>query len=131
MHAQNANHESSQGSDHDTLARLNREYVRSVQDRNVDWFEANLSADFMNTASDGSLSDRAAFLAQIAKGTGVSKISEQDVFIRIIGDTAVIHAATAFTTDAGASGHGRYTDIWSKQNGRWRCIAAHVSRRTS
>lgn len=114
-----------------TLEKLNHEYVTSVQDKDVAWFEAHLSADFMNTASDGSLADRAAFLAQIAKGTGVSRIAEENVLIRILGDTAVIHAATAFTTDAGASGHGRYTDIWQKQNGRWVCVAAHVSRRTT
>jgi ketosteroid isomerase-like protein len=85
----------------------------------------------MNTASDGSLADRQTFLSQIAKGTGVSMIAENDVLIRINGDTAVIHAATAFTTDNGTSGSGRYTDIWQKQNGRWLCIAAHVSRRAN
>ena len=120
-----------QDSDRATLEKLNHEYVRSVQERDVAWFEANLSADFMNTASDGSLADRATFLAQIAKGTGVSKIAEEEVLIRINGDTAIIHAATAFTTDAGTTGRGRYTDIWQKQSGRWLCIAAHVSRRTT
>lgn len=117
--------------DREKLEKLNREYVRSVQDKDVAWFGANLSADFMNTASDGSLADRTAFLAQIAKGTGVSKIVEEDVLIRILGDTAIIHATTAFSTDAGASGRGRYTDIWQKQSGRWVCVAAHVSRRAN
>jgi len=112
------------------LEKLNHNYVRSVQNKDVTWFEANLSGDFMNTASDGSLADRKSFLAQIAKGTGVSMIAEEDVLIRVLGETAIIHAATAFTTDSGANGRGRYTDIWQKQNGRWLCIAAHVSRRT-
>ncbi len=120
-----------QSNDQETLTRLNSEYVRSVQNKDVAWFDANLSPDFMNTASDGSLAHRKTFLAHIAKGTGVSKIAEEDVLIRIINDTAVIHAATVFTTDAGASGRGRYTDIWQKQNGRWLCIAAHVSRRAT
>jgi ketosteroid isomerase-like protein len=114
--------------DKETLEMLNQEYVRSVQDHDAAWFDANLSADFMNTASDGSIAGRETFLSQIAKGTGVSKIAEEDVLIRILGDTAIIHAATSFTTDSGASGRGRYTDIWQKQNGRWLCIAAHVSR---
>lgn len=117
--------------DRKMLEKLNHEYVKSVQDKDVTWFDANLSADFMNTASDGSLADRATFLGQIAKGTGVSKIAEENVQIRILGDTAIIHAATSFTTDSGADGRGRYTDIWQKQNGRWLCIAAHVSRRAN
>ncbi|MBK8007830.1 MAG: nuclear transport factor 2 family protein [Rhizobiales bacterium] len=117
--------------DRAALEKLNHEYVRSVQDKAVAWFDAHLSTDFMNTASDGSLADRAAFLAQIAKGTGVSKIAERDVLIRILGDTAIIHAATAFTADSGANGRGRYTDIWQKQSDRWLCVAAHVSRRAN
>ncbi|MBY0531901.1 MAG: nuclear transport factor 2 family protein [Xanthobacteraceae bacterium] len=120
-----------QANDRTMLEKLNHEYVKSVQNKDVAWFDANLSADFMNTASDGSLADRKTFLGQIAKGTGVSKIAEEEVVIRITGDTAIIHAATAFTTDAGTSGRGRYTDIWQKQNGRWICVAAHVSRRAS
>ena len=120
-----------QENDRATLEKLNHEYVKSVQDKDVAWFDENLSQDFMNTASDGSLADRKTFLDQIRKGTGVSKISEEDVLIRIVGDTAIIHAATVFTTDAGASGRGRYTDIWSNQNGRWLCVAAHVSRKTT
>lgn len=115
--------------DRKTLEKLNHEYVRSVQDKDVAWFEANLSSDFMNTASDGSRADRSGFLAQIARGTGVSKIAEENVFIRMLGNTAIIHAETAFTTDAGTSGRGCYTDIWQNQNGRWLCVAAHVSRR--
>src|SRR5688572_9033461 len=99
--------------DQETLEVLNHEYVKSVQDKDVAWFDRNLSADFMNTNSDGTISDRKTFLDQIGRGTGVSKISEEDVLIRIVGDTAIIHAATAFTTTAGADGRGRYTDIWS------------------
>jgi ketosteroid isomerase-like protein len=114
--------------DKETLEMLNHQYVKSVQDKDVAWFDKNLSSDFMNTASDGTISNRKAFLEQIGRGTGVSKISEEDVLIRILGDTAIIHAATSFTTDSGASGRGRYTDVWQKQNGRWLCIAAHVSR---
>ena len=114
-----------------TLEKLNHEYVRSVQDKDVAWFDENLSADFMNTASDGTLADRKTFLGQIANGTGVAKIAKEEVLIRIIGDTAIIQSATAFTTDGGANGRGRYTDIWQKQNGRWVCVAAHVSRRAN
>jgi len=42
---------------------------------------------------------------------------------------AIIHARTSFTNAAGGQGEGRYTDIWSRQSGRWRCVAAHVNRR--
>jgi len=111
------------------LEGLNFEYVRSVDEKDARWFDANLAPDFMNTNPDGSLVDRAGFLAQIAKGAGVSDIRAHDVMIRIMGDLAIIHATTSYKTAAGANGNGRYTDIWFRRDGRWICVAAHVTRR--
>jgi len=113
--------------DFDTLTRLNLEYVRSVEQSDVAWFERNLAPDFWNSNPDGSLIDRQGFLAQIAKRPGISDIEPHDVLVRIMGDFAIIHARTTYQTPAGKSA-GRYTDIWSRREGRWVCIAAHVTR---
>lgn len=114
--------------DLETLKPLNLEYVRSVEKANVRWFDSHLAPDFMNSNPDGSLVDRAAFLAQIARGAGVSNIEAHDVLIRVIGDLAIIHARTTYKTPAGKEGGGRYTDIWSRRDGRWACVAAQVTR---
>ena len=45
-----------------------------------------------------------------------------------MGDFAIIHAATSYTTPDGKEGSGRYTDCWARQNGRWLAVSAHVSR---
>ena len=37
------------------LQQLNRNFVRSVEEADVAWFDANLAADFLNTNPDGSL----------------------------------------------------------------------------
>ncbi|HEV3007520.1 MAG TPA: nuclear transport factor 2 family protein [Burkholderiales bacterium] len=117
-----------QPSDLDTLKRLNLEYVRSVEQADPRWFESHLAPDFMNSNPDGSLVDRAAFLKQIARGAAVSDLEAQDVLIRVMGDLAVIHARTSHKTPAGKAGGGRYTDIWSRRDGRWVCVAAQVTR---
>ena len=114
--------------DLETLKHLNLEYVRSVEKANVRWFDSHLAPDFMNSNPDGSLVDRAAFLAQIARGAGVSNIEAHDVLIRVIGDLAIIHARTTYKTPSGKEGGGRYTDIWSRRDGRWVCVAAQVTR---
>ena len=44
------------------------------------------------------------------------------------GYVALIHAKTVYTKPDGAPGAGRYTDIWQKREGRWLCVAAHVTR---
>jgi ketosteroid isomerase-like protein len=110
-----------------SLQRLNLEYVRSVEQRDVAWFDANLAPDFMNSNPDGSLVDRAGFLAQIGRGAGVSSITAHDILIRMLGDLAIVHAATAYTFSSGEQGAGRYTDIWSKRSGTWLCVAAQVT----
>ena len=114
-------------SETETLQKLNRDYVRSVLESDVRWFEANLAPDFMNSNPDGSLVDRQAFLDQIARGPGVSDVRAQDVLIRIMGDLAIIHAATSYKTATGSL-KGRYTDIWSRREHCWLCIAAQVTR---
>jgi ketosteroid isomerase-like protein len=115
-------------SDLDLLHDLNHHYVRSVQESDVAWFDANLAEDFLNSNPDGTLVDRAGFLAQIARKSLVTHLREQDVRIVIRGDFAFIHARTAYTKPDGSEGGGRYTDIWWKRNNRWLCVTAHVTR---
>jgi hypothetical protein len=110
------------------LTELNRNYVRSVDEADVAWFDANLAADFLNTNPDGSVVDRAAFLAQIGKGSTVKNIREHDVVIRIFGPHAIIHARTSYVRADGQNGAGRYTDDWHFIDGRWQCVSAHVAR---
>ena len=110
------------------LQQLNRNFVRSVEEADVAWFDANLAADFLNTSPDGSLIDRKAFLAQIGRGSAVKNIRKHDVMIRMLGDFAIIHARTTDMNPDGTRGAGRYTDDWCWRDGRWQCVSAHVTR---
>ena len=119
---------SESSADADTLRRLNQNYIRSVQQSDVGYFEDSLAEDFMNTNPDCSLVGRADFLAQIARPAGISNLEAHDVRIRLLGDVAIIHARTTYMKPDGRPGAGRYTDVWAKQGGRWLCVAAHVAR---
>lgn len=111
-----------------TLHELNRNYVRSVLESDVRWFDGNLAPDFVNSNPDGSLVDRAAFLKQIAPKCAVSKLREADVQINVLGDVAIIYARTTYGKPDGTPGAGRYTDVWQLRQGRWLCVSANVSR---
>jgi uncharacterized protein (TIGR02246 family) len=115
-------------SDLDRLLELNRDYIRSVQAGDAGRFEEILAEDFRCTNPDGSFIDRAGFLAQTAQPVRISNLEVRDVEVRIFGDCAVIHARTTFTLPDGRPGSGRYTDVWTRQNGRWLAVAAHVNR---
>ena len=114
--------------DLETLRQLNDGYIRSVAHSDVRWFEEHLSDDFLNSNPDGTLVDRAGFLAQVARPIAVSGLGCEDVRIRIVGETAIIHARTVYRKPDGQPAAGRYTDIWQRRQGRWVCIAAHVTR---
>ncbi|OGA21439.1 MAG: DUF4440 domain-containing protein [Betaproteobacteria bacterium RIFCSPLOWO2_02_FULL_67_26] len=114
--------------DTDTLRRLNQDFVRSVQMSNARRFEEILADDFLNSNPDGSLVDRAGFLAQIARPSMISDLEADDVCIRIMGDIAIIHARTTYRKPDGGKGTGRYTDVWARRHGRWLCVSAHVTR---
>ena len=115
-------------SDRDTLFALNTDYINSVQRSDVKRFDEILAPEFYCSNPDGSLVDRAAFLKQSAKPVTITNLRAEDVLIRVMDDTAIIHARTRYMKPDGTEGQGRYTDVWTRQNGRWLCVSAHVTR---
>jgi ketosteroid isomerase-like protein len=114
--------------DTDILQELNQDFISSVEFSNVRRFEEILADDFLNSNPNGSLADRAGFLAQIARPAMVSDLQAHDVRIRLMGDIAIIHARTTYKKADGGSGAGRYTDVWARRQGQWLCVSAHVTR---
>jgi ketosteroid isomerase-like protein len=114
--------------DIDELTILNRDYVASVQNCDVKRFDEILAQDFYCTNPDKSLVDRAGFLKQTAIPVTIRNLIADDVKIRVLGDFAIIHGRTSYTTPDGEQAYGRYTDCWAKQNGRWLAVSAHVTR---
>ena len=110
------------------LTVLNRDYVASVQNSDVKRFDEILAEDFYCSNPDKSLVDRAAFLKQTANPVAIKNLKAEDVKIRILGDFAIIHARTSYTMPDGQQAHGRYTDCWARQDGKWLAVSAHVSR---
>jgi len=112
-----------------TLLELNRDYIRSVQTSDVRRFKEILADDFLCSLPDGSLIDRERFLERTAQPFELSNLAVYDVNVRLMGDFAIIHARTTYTTPDGAEGSGRYTDVWARRHGRWLAVSAHVTRR--
>ena len=114
--------------DHEMLWELNQGFIRSVRTSDVGWFDRNLSEDYLNSNPDGTLADRAAFLRQIAPPCPVSNLDVEDVRIRILGDSAIIHGRTTYTKPDGQAAAGRYTDVWVREGARWVCVSGDVTR---
>lgn len=117
------------GTDLEVLTKLNDDYIRSVQHSDVKRFDEILSADFLCSMADGSLLDRRQFLDYTAKPVTIKNLQAHDVTVRMMGDFAIIHARTSYTTADGKESGGRYTDVWARRNGQWLAVSAHVTRR--
>lgn len=120
--------ESAVKSDLTVLLELNGDYIRSVQTSNVQRFREILADDFLCSLPDGSLVDRTRFLEQTALPVQISNLEAHDVNVRLMGDVAIVHARTTYTTADGRSASGRYTDVWARRNGKWLAVSAHVTR---
>src|SRR6266571_914854 len=114
--------------DLDTLRDLNLAYLDSVRTGDVERFRQIVSEDFLCSLPDGTLLDKRQFLEHTAKPRTLARLEADDVRIRVLGDIAIIHAATRYTTLDGQDGRGRYTDVWQKRGCTWLAVSAHVTR---
>jgi ketosteroid isomerase-like protein len=113
------------------VAALEQQWLQSQKTNNPDLVAPLLADKFIGTGSDGKLTDKAQLLAD-AKATKYTSMEYEDVKVTVFGDTAI---ATGGSRSKGtdASGkpmdeHVRWTDTWVKMpNGKWQCVASHVS----
>jgi ketosteroid isomerase-like protein len=112
------------------LSALNEHYVQAFREADVAWYDTHLAPDYVVVSGDGSMQDRAAALVDFAKpvfATSIQSFPVDKVSIRRFDDVALIHAENAYELKDGRRGVSRYTDIWHKHSGQWRCIAAHIT----
>lgn len=119
-----------QGDDLEVLHTLNAQYVQAYRDADVAWYDAHMAPDYNAVQGDGTRSDRAAALARFAEPSyalHMRAFPVDRVSVRRFGEVALIHAENAYTLRDGREGVSRYTDIWHRQHGSWKCVSAHIT----
>ena len=119
------------GGTEQAVAGLEQQWLQSQKTNNPDLVAPLLADKFVNTASDGKVSDKAKSLAD-AKATKYDSVDYAEVKVTAFGNTAI---ATGDFKGKGTdpSGkpldvHERFTDTWVKMpNGKWQCVASHQS----
>ena len=114
--------------DEATLTQLNQQYIAAFLQGDVNWYQQHLTDDFVCIESDGTLLDKRAFLRETAKGPGtVVDYRLVETKIRIIGDTAFIHAQGLATRKDGSTSTSRYTDVYVRMHGQWKAASAQIT----
>jgi len=113
------------------LMKLLKGWEQSVVKLDAAFMEGILADDYTWTDPTGKIHSKAEEIASIKSGQGlVTSNVDDEVKIRVYGDAAVVTGrTTAKWIEKGkeSSGQIRWTDTWIKRNGRWQCVADHVS----
>jgi len=99
--------------------------------RQVEVFANILDDDFVITFEDGSTYSKTGYLAYSASSsTHIETVEIPEMKVRVHGDTAIV---TGVYHEKGVDAQrtydfrDRFTDVWMKNAGKWRLVAAHYS----
>jgi ketosteroid isomerase-like protein len=115
----------------DEILTLEKQFSQAIANNDSKAVDQFLADDWIIINSDGGIIDKARFLDVIRSGTLTHEMMESvDTRVRIYGDTAVVTALT--TTKGKFAGQEfttkeRATDVFVKQEGRWRCTLTHLT----
>ena len=91
-----------------------------------------LTEDWLLTHSDGRVQHKADYLQELAtRQRRNTRIDNEDVHIRLHGDTAVITGTSvqaAISDGKPWEGRFRFTRVWLLRDGQWQMLASHSSR---
>jgi len=113
------------------LMKLLKGWEQSVVKLDAAFMEGILADDYTWTDPTGKIHSKAEEIASMKSGQGlVTSNVDDEVKIRVYGDAAVVTGrTTAKWIEKGKEGSSQiqWTDTWIRRNGRWQCVADHVS----
>ena len=114
------------------LARLEEEWMARMQARDMDRLEELVAPGFRFTAIHlhPEPMTREQWMGAAREGYTILSFAFERMDIDIFGDTGVIHARysqVASFEHTPLSNVFRLTDVWARQDGRWRVVVRHSS----
>lgn len=120
-----------ESSDAANIRALEQKLLDCYRHHEVAVFASILDEDFVITFEDGSTYSKTGYLAySTSSSTHVETVEIQEMKIRMHGETAVVTGAyheKGMDSQKAYDYHDRFTDVWMKESGKWRLIAAHYS----
>jgi ketosteroid isomerase-like protein len=113
------------------VAALEEQWLQSQKTNNTDLLVPLLADNFVDTSSEGKVTNKAELLA-IVKSTKYSSAEYSDVKVTVSGRTAIATGGEKLKgTDPSGKpidANERWTDTWVKMpSGKWQCVASHQS----
>ena len=112
------------------LLRLNEAYVQASLAGDVEWYRDHLADEFVCIDSDGSVLNKAAFLAMTSRGSELATYHLDEVHVRLYGTVGLVRAQGSWTAQNGTPGISRYIDVYVRIDDRWKAVSAQITRPT-
>ncbi len=120
------------GSDEQELVKLENDWLQAFFKNDGAFAGRFLAEDYIGTDEHGNVKNKAQEIAEIKAGAHLSTSGVLDnIKVRIYGDAAVVIGRRIMKgLFQGKEYRSPYlwTDVFIKRDGRWQCVASHVSK---
>ena len=118
--------------DREELQVLQHDWMRAVQERDMERLDALVADGFRFTAIHlhPEPMTRNQWLDAARNGYDIVTFAYEDMEVEVFGDTGVVHSRysqIATYATVSLSNLFRLTDVWSRIGGRWQVVARHSS----
>lgn len=114
------------------LLKIEKDWAEAFETNDAAAVGRFMADDWSIIGSDGSVLDRAAFLAFIKSGSLThSSMELEDASVRVYGDAALVTARGSSEGKFNGKAFSeveRLTDVFVKQGGRWKCVLTQLTR---
>jgi len=116
----------------DELKQIENDWVDASKAKNAEKLGDILADSWVALGWDGQRTDKAKALAEMkTPGNSLDNIEMGPMTVRIFGNTAVVTGSdTEKSMESGKDTSGRYvwTDVFVKQNGKWKAVASQSTK---
>ena len=114
------------------LIKIEKDWGQAYLTKDIALLDRILADDWTTTNEEGNVTTKANELADLKSGAYVETSGVQDnVKVRLYGDAAVITGRSTVKAQykgKDASGQFQWTDTFIRRDGRWLCVASHISK---
>ena len=119
------------GADEEAIIKLERDWSAALVKLDFATIDRVVAPDWILTTPDGAQQTKAQADADLKSGkVKFHSFTIDDLKVKVYGNAAVVFGLTTekLTVDGkDMSGQNRFTDTFIKRDGKWQCVATHVT----
>jgi len=116
----------------DEIRQIENDWVAAVKAKDAGKLSAILADSWVGLGWDGKITDKATNLAELkSQGNSLSSLEMGPMNVRVFGTVAIVTGSdTETSTENGKDTSGKYiwTDVFVKQNGKWRAVSSQSTK---